>query len=85
ATAGRHTLFGRVERQENDELLGHGEGPVFTVGKLSVGYIYDFFHQENLRTGVGAVGSVARIPGDLRARYGRARPLSWMGFLRVRI
>jgi hypothetical protein len=85
ATAGRHTVFGRVERQENDELLGHGEGPVFTVGKLSLGYIYDFLHQENLRTGVGALGSVARIPDGLRELYGRSRPLSWMGFLRVRI
>jgi hypothetical protein len=87
ATTGRHTVFGRVERQENDELLGHAEGPdeVFTLGKLSLGYIYDFLHQENLRMGVGAVGSVARIPGDLRELYGRSRPLSWMGFLRVRM
>lgn len=86
ATAGRNTVFGRIERQENDELLGHGEdSPVFTVGKLSVGYIYDFLHQENLRTGIGAVGSVARIPGGLQELYGEAHPLSWMGFLRVRI
>jgi hypothetical protein len=87
ATVGRHTVFGRVERQENDELFGHAEGPdqIFTVGKLSLGYIYDFLHQENLRTGVGAVGSVARIPGGLREIYGGGRPLSWMAFLRVRI
>ena len=52
---------------------------------LSIGYIYDFLHQENLRTGVGAVGSVARIPGGLREIYGDDRPLSWMAFLRVRI
>jgi hypothetical protein len=87
ATSGRHTVFGRVERQENDELFGHAEGSdqVFTIGKLSLGYIYDFFHQENLRTGVGAVGSVARIPGGLQELYGGGRPLSWMAFLRVRI
>src|SRR3954466_1862541 len=80
ATAGRHTVFGRVERQENDELFGHAEGPdqIFTVGKLSLGYIYDFLHQENLRTGVGAVGSVARIPGGLQELYGSDRPFSWM-------
>lgn len=95
ATHGRHTLFGRAEHQENGELFGHGgggsEGPgeeaaggVFEVGKLSLGYLYDFLERGSLRVGAGAVGSLASIPGDLEALYG-ASPLSWMVFLRARI
>src|SRR5947208_16996907 len=54
ASRGRHTLFGRAERLQNDELFGHGNGlgggsavdavhagEVFTVGKVSLGHLYD--------------------------------------------
>ena len=97
ATCDRHTLFGRAERQENDELFGHGEeetgpvvpgehhaGEVFKVGKLSLGYIYDFLHRDNWRTGVGLLGSVALLPGELKHEYGD-NPVSGMAFLRVRM
>jgi hypothetical protein len=95
ATFDRHTLFGRAERQENDELFGHGEeeetgsgghhaGEVFKVGKLSLGYIYDFLHRDNWRTGVGLLGSVALVPEDLKHEYGD-NPVSGMAFLRVRM
>ena len=84
ATCRRHTLFGRVERQENDELLGHDAAEVLDVGKVSLGYIYDFRHQEGWRTGVGALASVAILPSELQATYGD-RPFSWMAFLRVRL
>jgi len=83
ASHGRHTLFGRAERLQNDELFGHA-GEVFTVGKVSLGYIYDLLVTDTLKTGVGLVGSVAAIPGAIKNDYGD-RPLSWMGFLRVRI
>ncbi len=85
ATLDRHTLFGRAERQENDELFGHDEeGQVFEVGKLSLGYIYDFLHRDNWRTGVGLLGSVAFVPEDLKHEYGD-NPVSGMAFLRVRM
>jgi hypothetical protein len=93
ATCDRHTLFGRVERQENDELFGHGEadpsgdfraGQVFKVGKLSLGYIYDFLHRDNWRTGVGILGSVAFVPDEIKDVYGD-NPVSGMAFLRVRM
>jgi hypothetical protein len=95
ATCDRHTLFGRAERQENDELFGHGgeeeagpdghhAGQVFQVGKLSLGYIYDFLHRDNWRTGVGLLGSVAFVPEDLKHEYGD-NPVSGMAFLRVRM
>ena len=95
--APRHTLFGRLERQENDELFGHGfladeshekngvhAGDVFTVGKLSLGYIYDVLLGDGWKGGVGALGSLALIPSELEADYGD-QPVSWMAFLRVRI
>jgi hypothetical protein len=103
ATRDRHTVFGRVERQQNDELFGDagaapaGEasagdppvsdiraGRVFDVGKVSLGYIYDFVHHANLRSGVGLLGSVAFVPGELKSVYGDD-PVSGMAFLRVRM
>jgi hypothetical protein len=82
-TLGRQTLFGRTERQENDELLGQGE-EVFTVGKISLGYIYDVYQRESSKGGIGLLGSLALVPSELEEVYGDS-PLSWMAFLRVRI
>jgi hypothetical protein len=87
--APRHTLFGRFERQENNELFGHGnEGEhaeeVFTVGKLSLGYVWDAFIGDGWKGGLGALGSLALIPSELEDDYGD-QPVSWMAFLRVRI
>ena len=93
ATCDRHTLFGRAERLQNDELFGHGgpsgagdfrAGQVFQVGKVSLGYIYDFLHRDNWRTGVGILGSVALLPGEIKDVYGD-NPISGMAFLRVRM
>lgn len=93
ATRDRHTLFGRIERQQNDELFGDAGAPppvdvragrVFDVGKVSLGYIYDFLHHDNLRTGVGLLGSVTFVPSELKDVYGDD-PVSGMAFLRVRM
>lgn len=81
--AGRHTLFGRLERLGNDELLGTGQ--VATVGKLSLGYIYDALAAKAFKAGVGVEGSVARVSGGLVARYGSQALYSWMTFLRVKL
>jgi len=83
ATFRRHTLFGRAEKQENDELFGH-EGGVFNIGKLSLGYIYDVLSTDTYKLGLGGLGSVAFIPSEIEDVYGD-RPVSWMGFLRVRV
>jgi hypothetical protein len=85
ATRGRQTLFGRAERQENDELLLFDDGEVFQVGKLSLGYIYDVLRSDELRTGVGVLGSLSSIPRGLETAYGGSTPVSWMAFLRVRM
>ena len=83
----RHTLFGRVERTDKDELFGEGDpraGEVFNVGKGSLGYVYDFFNRSHLKAGLGALGSVALLPAALKPSYA-GTPLSGMLFLRLRL
>jgi hypothetical protein len=84
------TLFGRVERVENDELLERGEvvtgfdrHPVYTVSKLSAGGIYDFIRTQNMKLGVGALASRYGIPDALKPDYGD--PTSYMIFGRLKI
>ena len=82
----KHTVFGRVERVANDELLGHHDpraGEVFNVGKVSVGYIYDFARTGPIRWGVGALASAYDIPAALRGDYG-SHPTSYMAFVQAR-
>jgi hypothetical protein len=83
---GRHTVFGRAERVQEDELIADGEplaGRIFTVDKLSAGYVYDLLQRDGVRFGLGGVGSVAILPSALDPSYGKS-PFSWMVFLRVR-
>ena len=74
-----HTVFGRAERVDEDELLGHVHGTVsvFTPTKFSAGYIYDFHLTEHVKLGVGGLGSKYLVPSGLNTAYGRDRPLSW--------
>jgi hypothetical protein len=51
--------------QEN-ELLDLDPAPIFTVNKLTVGGIYDFFHTKNAKFGVGGLVSVYGIPDGLK-------------------
>ena len=81
------TLFGRVERVAKDELFLAGAplaGQTFTVGKLSLGYIYDFLEREGLSVGIGGLASTYSYPAPLNASYGY-RPTSYMLFLRARL
>lgn len=91
--ATRHTVFGRVERQQNDELFGHGDeeedeedhhGEVFNVGKISLGYVYDAILGDAWKAGIGSLVSLALIPSELEDEYGET-PVSWMVFLRTRM
>ena len=52
------------------------------VGELSAGYRYDFWRTEHTATGLGALGTLAFLPGDVQNGYGR-RPASALVFLRV--
>jgi hypothetical protein len=84
-----HTFFGRAEAVRNDELFGETHPlhhDAFNVGKVTLGYIYDFPEWHNLQWGVGGAGSLALIPDDeVRDAYGQDFPLSWMVFARVKL
>jgi hypothetical protein len=82
-----HTIFGRAERVDKDELFAPGdplEGQSFTVNKLCLGYIYDFPKWLHLKFGLGASGSIALLPDSLRSTYGDT-PLSFLLFARVKL
>jgi hypothetical protein len=80
------TLFGRAERTENDELLpaaGH-HGPVFAVGKVSLGTIRDFRLASHVKIGIGALYAVDFVPSALEPSYD-GDPTGVMGFIRLKI
>jgi hypothetical protein len=91
------TLFTRAERVQNDELLERDEMiggpvtplpplprmPVFTVGKVTAGGIYDFLRTNHMKLGLGALVSRYGIPDALKADYGE--PTSYMVFARLKI
>ncbi len=85
------TLFARAERLGNDELLERGEivsgfmppQPIFNVGKVTAGGIYDFIRSQNVKVGLGALVSRYGIPEALKPEYGD--PTSVMVFARLKI
>jgi hypothetical protein len=82
-----HTLFGRAERVDEDELLGHistSPAPIFTPTKFSLGYIYDFRLAEHVKLGIGGLASRYIVPNNLNAVYG-SDPTSLMAFVRLKI
>jgi hypothetical protein len=83
---GGWTLFGRAEYTENNELLfaGGHHGPVFNVGKVSVGAIRDFRVASHVKFGVGALVSANFVPRTLEALYG-GEPKGAMAFVRIKI
>jgi hypothetical protein len=84
------TVFGRVERVQNDELLhdvhdGEGmHGQAANVGKLSVGAVHDFAQLGKVKFGAGALVSRYWKAAALDPVYG-ANPSSWMVFLRAKL
>jgi hypothetical protein len=85
--AERHTVFGRFEQVDKDELFSPGDpqhGQSFRVRKLSLGYIHDFASAGPLRWGLGGVVGWPRVPAALEAAYGRD-PMSYLLFLQARI
>jgi hypothetical protein len=80
---GRHTVFVRGERVAKDELFVTPDpraGRVFHVGELSAGYRFDFWRAPHLVMGIGASGTVSRLPAGARDAYGDA-PASGLVFL----
>ena len=78
-----YTVFARAERAQENELLDLSPVPIFTVNKLTVGGIYDFYRTDHAKFGVGGLVSVYGLPGDLRSVYGD--PTSGMVFVRLKV
>jgi hypothetical protein len=82
----RHTLFGRFENVENDELFPDHADPLhdrpFRVSKLQAGYAYTLPIARALDLSAG--GSVARFfkPDALDAAYGK-HPMGYTIFARL--
>ena len=78
----KHTLFGRVERVEKNELFPEGDprdGQVFDVGEVTVGYRFDFLRSTHAALGIGALGSVSIVPRAIEDAYDN-NPTSGMLF-----
>lgn len=82
----RWTLFGRAERVETDELtrVGGHHGPVYQVGKLSLGAIRDFQVARHVKLGLGGQWAFNFVPGGLEPSYG-GDPKGGMLFLRLKV
>jgi hypothetical protein len=82
-----HTIFGRAERVDKDELFPPSSplaNTMFTVNKVSLGYIYDFPKVKHVTFGLGGFGSAHFLPSGLDATYGDT-PLSFMLFVRAKL
>jgi hypothetical protein len=82
-----HTVFGRIERSDKNELFEHGSplaGETFQVGKLSLGYLYDFPVEGHFKIGIGGLVSKYSLPGELESFYG-SDPTSYMIFARMKV
>lgn len=81
----RHVLFGRGEYVRKDDLFippNPRANKAFNVGKVDLGYIYEFSCVPYTLWGLGVVGSASFVPRTIRPAYGRT-PFSYMTFLRI--
>jgi hypothetical protein len=84
---GQHTVFARAETAEKDELFRENEplaGRIFSIHKLSLGYVRDFDLGSDLKFGIGVEGSKHFIPHELESAYG-SDPASCLLFVRIRL
>jgi hypothetical protein len=82
-----HTIFGRIEYTEKDELFGENEPlhhETFGVSKFSLGYVYDIPVTQHVKLGLGAVGSAHAFSSELDPHYG-SNPLSGTLFIRAKL
>lgn len=83
----KHVLFGRAEYVSKNELFippNPNAKKKFDIGKLDLGYIYEFPLIPYTLWGVGFVGSASFVPHRIQSEYGEI-PLSYMVFLRVEL
>ena len=82
-----HTVFGRIEYTEKDELFLEGSPlhhETFPVSKFSLGYVYDIPVTRHVKVGLGAVGSAYAFSSELDPYYG-SNPLSGTLFIRAKL
>jgi hypothetical protein len=83
----KHTLFARAERVEKNELFPEDDprdGDTFNVGELSAGYRFDFWKSGRVTTGLGVLGTLSFVPGEIQDAYGD-NPTSGMVFAHVEL
>jgi hypothetical protein len=84
---GRHTVFGRAETVQKDELFAPPSplaGEVFRVSELTLGYVYDLPIARHLSLGLGVEGTLNIVPSALTFAYGD-EPAGYMPFMRLKI
>ncbi|MBI2103996.1 MAG: hypothetical protein HYT90_00240 [Candidatus Omnitrophica bacterium] len=82
-----HTLFGRIESVEKNELFPEGDplhGKPFMVHKASAGYLYDFPERSAVQWGIGGLGSLHFLPDRVESAYDDT-PFSFMIFVRAKL
>lgn len=83
----RHVLFGRAEYVAKNELFippNPNAAKVFNVGKVDLGYLFEFPLVPYTLWGLGFVGSASFVPSSIKSTYG-GTPLSYMVFLRIEL
>jgi hypothetical protein len=89
ASFGPHTVFGRAEWAQKDELFDDDPtnplfNHVFDVGKLSLGYFYTIPLRGHVVADLGGLVSQYDLPRALTPTYG-ASPTSFMLFTRFKL
>jgi hypothetical protein len=79
----KHVIFGRGEYVAKDELF-ISPNKIFKVGKLDLGYLFEFPLLPYSIWGVGFVASASFVPHLLKPEYGNT-PLSYMVFIRIEL
>lgn len=83
----KHVIFGRAEYAAKDELFilpSPNADKVFNVGKIDLGYIFEFPLIPYTLWGLGFVTSASYLPNAIQPAYG-GTPLSYMAFLRIEL
>lgn len=69
----KHTFFTRLECVQKDELFVSPNpltDRIFTVNKLSMGYLYEFPHWHHVKPGIGTLVSAYALPSAIQSAYG---------------
>jgi hypothetical protein len=86
---GRHTVFGRAENVDKDELFANDPTSAlydrsFNVSKFTLGYFYTLPVEKHLGLDLGGLVSRYALPSALNGTYG-SDPSSFMLFARVKL